>query len=61
MEGRVERCAEKSRQVEGGVVVDLVVDAAREKESVVVWEMHGAKPVECPIQECASGSAQSRM
>jgi hypothetical protein len=39
-------------------VVDLVVDAAQEKENVVVWEMHGVKPVK---QECANGIAHARM
>jgi hypothetical protein len=38
-------------------VVDLVVDAAREKESVAVWEAHRVKLVKCPIQECVNGSA----
>ena len=33
------------------MVVDLVVDGAREKEILVVWEMHGEK---CPIQECGN-------
>lgn len=37
-------------------MVDLVVDAAQEKESVVVWEIHRVK---CPIQECANGGAQT--
>jgi hypothetical protein len=37
--------------VVGGAVVDLVVDGAREKEIVVVWEMHRVK---YPIQECAN-------
>jgi len=31
-------------------VVDLEVDGAREKEIVVVWEIHRVK---CSIQECA--------
>jgi hypothetical protein len=35
--------------VVGGAVVDLVVDVAREKESVVAWEMHRVKPLKCPI------------
>lgn len=43
----------------GEVVVDLVVDAAQEKESVVVWEIHRVKPLKCPIQECANGDAQT--
>jgi hypothetical protein len=41
-------------------VVDLVVDAAQEKESVVVWEMYRVKPLKCPIQECANGGAHTR-
>lgn len=38
-------------------MVDLVVDAVREKESVAVWETHRMRSVKCPIQECANGSA----
>jgi hypothetical protein len=40
-------------------VVDLVVDAAQEKESVAVWETHRMKLVNCPIQECANVSVRA--
>jgi len=42
-------------------VVDLVVDAAREKESAAVWETHRMKLVKCPIQECADESMYARL
>jgi len=42
-------------------VVDRVVDAAREKEDVAVWETHRMKLVKCPIEECASGSTHAHL
>ena len=45
----------------GGAVVVPVVDAAREKESVAVWETHRMELVKCPIQECANGSAHAHL
>lgn len=42
-------------------MVDLVVDAAREKDSVAAWEVHHMKLVKCPVQECANGSAHAHL
>lgn len=39
-------------------MADLVADAAREKESVAVWETDRVKLVKCPIQECANESVR---
>lgn len=42
--------------------MDLVADAARERESVVVWENGCMKLVKCPIQEeCVNGSAHAHL
>lgn len=41
--------------------MDLVADAAREKESVVVWETDLVKLVKCPIQGCANGSTRAHL
>ena len=42
-------------------MVDLVVDAALVKESVVVLGMDRLKRVKCSVQECANGSVHARM